>query len=188
MNSKGKRVLELLLEQGTYEWMFINLNKSSKRVEIFIGPEKDRFVIVGSLRLFRAGVLGDCLGTFTDGVFCQFTRQQKPDRSLDFPRRDRWAFVVVGQSWSLRCDTLENVVDETVHNTHRLTGDSSVGMNLLQHFVDVDCVAFLPLPLLLLISLADVLLGLAGFFHCFTTDFWRHGETSKVFVIWKTQE
>ena len=35
-------------------------------------------------------------------------------------------------------------------------------MDLLQHLVDVDAVAFLPLALLLLIALGDGLLGLTG--------------------------
>ena len=138
------------------------------------------WVLDGS-RLFGAGVFGDCLGAFADCVLCQFTRQQKSHRSLDLPRRDCRAFVVVSQPRSLRRNALENVVDEAVHNAHGLAGDSSIRVHLLQHLVDVNSVAFLPLPLLLLIGLVDVFLSLTGFLHGFTTDFRRHDENSVIF-------
>ncbi len=41
-------------------------------------------------------------------------------------------------------DALEDVVDERVHDAHRLRRDPGVRMNLLHHFVDVDSVALLP--------------------------------------------
>ena len=100
---------------------------------------------------------------------------------MDLPRRDCRAFVVVSQPRSLRRNALENVVDEAVHNAHSLAGDASIGVHLLQHLIDVNSVALLPLPLFLLIGLVDVLLSLTGFLHGFTTDFWRHDETSVIF-------
>ena len=63
---------------------------------------------------------------------------------------------------SLSSNSLEEVVDEGVHDGHGLGGHSGVGVHLLQHLVDVDGVGFLPLLLALLIALGDVLLGLAG--------------------------
>ncbi len=41
-------------------------------------------------------------------------------------------------------DTLEDVVDERVHDAHRLRRDPGIRMNLLHHFVDVDSIALLP--------------------------------------------
>ena len=122
-----------------------------------------------SSNLLGAGVLGDSLGTFRDGVFGQFTGEEKPDGGLDLPGGDGGPLVVVGQAGSFSSDTFEDIVDEGVHDAHGLGGDSSVGVDLLQHLVDVDSVGFLPLGLLLLLvtlgdsfgSLARLLSGLS---------------------------
>ena len=124
--------------------------------------------------LLGAGVLGDGLCAFRHGVLGQLSGQKQTDGRLDFPGRDGRAFVVVGQTGRLSGDALENVVDEAVHDRHGFRGDSRVGVDLLQHFVDVNGVALLPLALLLLVALGDVLLGLAGLLGCFTADFWGH--------------
>lgn len=124
--------------------------------------------------LLGAGVLGDCFGTFTDGVLGELTRQKKSHGGLNLPARDGRALVVVRQARCLGSDALKDVVDERIHDAHRLAGNSSVGMHLLQHLVDVDCVRFLPLALLFLVSLGDVLLSLAGFLGCFTAGFRWH--------------
>ena len=124
--------------------------------------------------LFGASVLGDSLCSFRDGVFGQLAGQKETDGRLDFPGRDGRAFVVVGQTGRLSGDALENVVDEAVHDRHGFRGDSRVGVDLLQNFVDVNGVALLPLPLLLLIALGDVLLRLSGLFRCFSADFRGH--------------
>ena len=47
-------------------------------------------------------------------------------------------------------------------------------MNLLQHLVDVDGVGLLPLTLALLVSLGDVLLGLAGLLGGLSAGLGRH--------------
>ena len=107
--------------------------------------------------LLGAGVLGDGLGAFRDGVLSQLTGQQQADGRLDFPARDGGALVVVGKAGGLGGDAFEDVVDEAVHDAHGLGGDAGVGVDLLQHFVDVDGIALLPLALLLLVSLGDVL-------------------------------
>lgn len=103
--------------------------------------------------LLRAGVLGNGFRAFADSVLGQFTGKQEPHRGLDFPARDGRPLVVVGQARSFGCDTFENIVDEAVHDAHRLGGYSRVGVDLLQHLVDVDGVALLPPPLLLLVGL-----------------------------------
>jgi len=95
-------------------------------------------------------------------VLGQFSGQKEPDSGLDLPGGDGGPLVVVGQTGSLSSDTLEDIVDEGVHDAHGLGGDTGVGVDLLQHLVDVDSVGFLPFAVLLLVSLGDVLLGLAS--------------------------
>ena len=48
----------------------------------------------------------------------------------------------MGESGSFGSDALEDVVDERVHDAHGFAGDTSVRVNLLQHLVDVDSIAF----------------------------------------------
>ena len=107
-------------------------------------------------------------------MFGQFTGQKETHGSLDLAACDGRPLVVVGQTRRFSSDALENVVHERVHDGHGLGRDASVGMDLLQHFVDVDCVTFLPLALLLLVALCDVLLGLARFLCCFAANLRRH--------------
>lgn len=92
----------------------------------------------------------------------QLTGQQEPDSSLDLPAGDGGPLVVVGKTGGLGSDPLKDVVHEGVHDGHSLGGDTGVGVHLLQHLVDVDAVALLPAALLLLITLGDRFLGLAG--------------------------
>ena len=139
------------------------------------GPEKDHFVLQAScFFLFGAGVFGNCFSTFAYCMLGQFARQEESHSSLDLPGGDRGTFVVVCQSRCLGGDTLENIVDKAIHDTHRFAGDAGVGVHLFEYFVNVDSVALLPPPLFLLVSLADVLLGLTGFLHSFPTYFRWH--------------
>ena len=84
--------------------------------------------------------------------------QEEPDSGLDLAGGDGGPLVVVSQLARLGSDPLEQVVDEGVHDGHGLGGHTGVGVDLLQHLVDVDGVGFLPLLLALLIALGDVLL------------------------------
>ena len=127
--------------------------------------------------LLGAGVLGDGLGALRDGVLGELTGEEEPDSGLDFPGGDGGPLVVVGQTGSLSGDPLEDVVDKGVHDGHGLGGDTSVGVDLLQHLVDVDGIGLLPLGLLLLVSLGDVLLGLAGLLGGLSGGLGRHGES-----------
>ena len=133
----------------------------------------------GKSHLFRAGVFGDGFSAFTDGVLGQFTGQQESNGGLNFSAGDRGTLVVVGQSAGLSSDALEDVVDEGVHDAHRLAGDTSVGVHLLQHLVDVDGVRLLPPALLLLVPLADVLLRLSGLLGGLSAGLRCHGGGSK---------
>lgn len=129
------------------------------------------------MSLLGGGVLGNSLGAFRHGVLSQFTGQEETDSSLDLPGGDGRPLVVVSQAAGLSSDTLEDVVHERVHDGHSLRRDTGVGVDLLQDLVDVDSVRFLPLALLLLVSLGDVLLGLTGLLGGFTGGFGRHGDT-----------
>ena len=95
-------------------------------------------------------------------MLSQFSGEKETDSGLDFPGGDGGPLIVVSQTASLGSDTLEQIVDKGVHDGHGLGGDSGVGVDLLQHLVDVDGVGFLPLLLFLLVALGDVLAGLAS--------------------------
>lgn len=132
--------------------------------------------------LLGAGVLGYGLGSLADSVLRELAGQQESHRSLHLPRCDRGTLVVVSQAGSLSGDTFEDVVHEGVHDRHGLAGDTGVRVDLLEHLVDVDGVALLPLVLLLLlVSFGDVLLGLARFLGGLTASLGRHVNTLDIF-------
>ena len=103
-------------------------------------------------RLLGRRVFGDSLGTFGDGVLGQFTGQQQTNGGLDLSARDGGATVVVSQTGSFGGDAFEDVVDKAVHDGHGLARDTGVGVDLFQHFVDVDAVRLPPPALLLLVT------------------------------------
>jgi len=75
-------------------------------------------------------------------VLGQFTRQDQSHGRLDFSARHGRFLVVSRQFRGFRRDLFEDVVDEGVHDAHRLGGDAGVRMDLLQNLVDVDLVGF----------------------------------------------
>ena len=91
----------------------------------------------------------------------QLSGKEKSDSGLDLSGGDGGPLVVVSQSGSLSSDSLEDIVDEAVHDAHGLAGDTSVGVHLFQDFVDVDGVGFPPPPLSLLVP-STLGLGLGG--------------------------
>ena len=67
-------------------------------------------------------------------------------------------------------DALEDVIDERVHDAHGFAGDTGVRVNLLQHLVDVDSIAFLSLSPSLLLSFSSGLClsgSLLAFLSCY---------------------
>jgi len=52
---------------------------------------------------------------------------------------------VIGQLRGFVGNSLEDVVDEGVHDAHGLAGDASVWVDLLQDLVDVDGIGLFPL-------------------------------------------
>ena len=84
-------------------------------------------------------------------MFRQLSRQPETNSSLDFPTGDGGLLVVLGKTRSFSGNPLKDVIDKRVHDAHGFAGDTSLRMNLLQHLVDVDGIAFLAVlsPLLL---------------------------------------
>ena len=115
------------------------------------------------MNLFAAGVLGDSLGALRHGVLGQLTWQQETNSGLDFAGRDRRATVEVSQSAGLAGDSLEDIVDERVHDAHGLGGHTGVGVHLLQDLVDVDRVGLLPLSASLALASLNSLRWLDSF-------------------------
>jgi len=84
-------------------------------------------------------------------VLGELAWQQETYGRLDFAARYRRAPVVVSQTRRLGSDAFEDIVDEAVHDGHRLATNARVGVYLLQHLVDVDGVALPSSPLSLLV-------------------------------------
>ena len=135
--------------------------------------------------LLGAGVLGDGLGALADGVLGQLAGKQQADGRLDLATRDRRAAVVVRQTRRLGGDALEDVVDERVHDRHGLAADARVGVDLLQHLVDVDGVAFPSPPLALLVSRADGLRLAGGLLRSLACWLRRHDRVDSCVLVWR---
>ena len=74
------------------------------------------------------------------------------DGSLDVRGRKGDLLLVSGELGGLNSDSLEDVVDEGVHDSHTLLGDSDVSVDVLENSVDVNRVR---IELLLSVSLGD---------------------------------
>ena len=108
-------------------------------------------------------------------MFGQFSGEQESHGSLDFPTGDGAPLVVVGKARGFGSDSLIDVVDEGVHDRHGFAGNTSVGVNLLQNFVDVNSEGLLPALLsLLFVTSSDSLLGFTGLLDGFTRCLGRH--------------
>ena len=129
------------------------------------GPNKNLLICTlhwsSSIRLLGAGIFGDSLGSLRDGMFGQFTGEKEPDGGLDLPGGDGGPLVVVGQFGSLGSDTFKEIVDKGVHDAHGLGGDTGIGVDLLQHLVDVDGIGLLTLVFAFLAIFGNGLGGLS---------------------------
>ena len=83
------------------------------------------------------GELGHGLGALRDGVLGQLSGEEESDSGLDLSGREGGLLAVARQAGGLKSEALEDVVDEGVQDGHASLGDASVGVNLLQHLVDV---------------------------------------------------
>ena len=90
----------------------------------------------------------------------KLTGEHEADGGLDLPGREGRLLVVLGELSGLSGDALEDVVDERVHDGHPLLGDPSVGVDLLQHLVDVRSVGLS--ALLVALGTSGLLGGLRG--------------------------
>ena len=94
----------------------------------------------------------------------ELTREHKTNSGLDLAGRKGGLLVVGGKLSGLSGDTLEDVVDEGVHDGHTLLADSSVGVDLLEDLVDVGGVRLDALLGALLLVAGGLLGGLGGGF------------------------
>ena len=93
----------------------------------------------------------------------QLTGQEQTNGGLDLAAGDGGTLVVVSQAGSLGGDSLEDVVDEAVHDGHGFARDTSVRVHLFQNLVDVDSVGFPPPPPLFLVIASGSLCLSGGF-------------------------
>ena len=93
--------------------------------------------LLPSKRRLVGGELGDSLGSLRDGVLRKLTRKSKSDSGLDLAGRKGLLLVVASELSGLSADSLEDVVDERVHDRHTSLGDSGLGVDLLEDLVDV---------------------------------------------------
>ena len=107
-------------------------------------------------------------------MFSQFSGEEESDGSLDFPRGDGGSLVVVSETGSFGSDTFKDIIDKGVHDAHGLGGNTGVGVDLFQDLVDVDGIGFLPLAVLLLVTLGDGFCGLSCLLGGLSGYFWWH--------------
>ena len=100
-----------------------------------INRQRDDVLLWGSS---TGGVLGDGLGAFGNSVSGELTGEDESDGGLDFTAGESLSLVVSDESGGFTGDSLENVVDERVHDGHGLLGDTGLGVDLLEDSVDVD--------------------------------------------------
>jgi hypothetical protein len=108
------------------------------------------------------GELGNGLGSLGNGMLGKLTRKHETNGGLDLARAQGGLLVVGGELSSLSGDALEDVVDEGVHDGHALLADAGVGVDLLEHLVDVRAVGFDALLAALLLAVGGLLGGLGG--------------------------
>ena len=68
----------------------------------------------------------------------QLTGQEQSDCRLDLTGADGAFLAVLGKTRRLAGNPLEDIVDKGIHDAHCLARDSSVGVHLFKHFIDVD--------------------------------------------------
>ena len=93
--------------------------------------------LIKGVNLVSRGELVDGLGSFDDGVLGQFSGEEELDSGLDFTGGEGVLLVVSDQLGGFEGDSLEDIVDEGVHDGHGLLGDAGVVVDLLEDLVDV---------------------------------------------------
>lgn len=85
---------------------------------------------------------GNSLGSFTDGVFAQFSRQNQLDSALNFSAAQSVFLVISDQLACFNSDSVETIIDEGIHDSHGFLGYSGLRVHLFQHLVDVHSIRF----------------------------------------------
>ncbi|GIY97453.1 hypothetical protein CEXT_359141 [Caerostris extrusa] len=78
-------------------------------------------------------------------MFRKFSWQQQTNGCLYFSACNSGTLVVMSKTRGFGSKTFEYIVHKAVHNRHSFTGNTGIGMNLLQNLVDVNTETFLPL-------------------------------------------
>jgi len=125
----------------------------------------------GNLLGTSAGELGYGLGTLRNSVFSEFTGKNQSHSCLDFTRGDSGLLGVRSEFRSFSGNAFKDVVDKRVQDGHRLVGDTSVRVNLLEDFVNIGRIGLLPSlsPLLLRLSITSRGRGLRGLLRSFAS-------------------
>ena len=93
----------------------------------------------------------------------ELSGEEKSDGSLDLSGGKGVLLVVADELGGLESDLFEDVTDEGVHDVHGSLGDAGLGVDLLEHSVDVDGEGLASsLVAFALLFLAGVLLGGLG--------------------------
>ena len=95
-------------------------------------------------------------------MFGEFSRKNQTHGRLHFSGGKCVSSRVAGESPSLGSNSLEDVVDERVHDAHGGLGDSSLGVHLSQDLVDVGGIRLGPLALPHLLGLVSTFLRSFG--------------------------
>ena len=83
----------------------------------------------------------------------EFTWEDEPDGSLDFPRRERTLVAVTNKATTFLSDAVKGVVDQVVEDGNSSLADTSLGVNLLQNLGNIAVVGLVSLTVNLLASL-----------------------------------
>jgi hypothetical protein len=105
------------------------------------------------------GELGHGLGALGHGVLGELAGEEQAHSGLDLSGGEGGLLAVARQAGGLKGESLEDVVDERVQDGHASLGDAGVGVDLLEHLVDVRSVG---LDLLGLAAARGLLGGLRG--------------------------
>ena len=122
--------------------------------------------IRSSLKPLVGGELGHGLGSLGHGVLGELTGKGKSDGGLNLSAGQGLLLVVSCELSGLSAYSLEDVVDERVHDRHTSLGDTGLGVYLLQHTVDVCGVGFLALSSAGGTALLGALSGFLGGSFC----------------------
>ena len=83
-------------------------------------------------------IFGDCFSSFRNGVSGEFSGEDQFNCGLNLSWWQGSSLVESDQLGSFSGDSVKGVVNERVHDVHGFLGDTNVGVNLLEDFIDID--------------------------------------------------